>query len=82
MQQRHSTDWGAREDKLRTLASILGTDRTSLVEDYALDSVVPGICMNDGCDYTGQFEPDQDGGWCEECQMRSVTSALVLAGLI
>lgn len=73
-------DWGVREDKLRTLAGILGTDRTSLIETY--DSVVPGICMNDGCDYTAEYEPDQDGGWCEECQMRSVASALVLAGLI
>lgn len=82
MYERKEIDWGPREDKLRKLAGIYGTDRTSLIETYVLDSVVPGICMNDECDYTAEYEPDQAEGWCEECEMGSVASALMLAGLI
>jgi len=44
--------------------------------------VSPAICMNDGCDYTAEMEPDQDRGWCEACGTNTVASALILAGLI
>lgn len=54
----------------------------TMLEEIISDSVSPGICMNDGCDYTCEVEPDQDAGWCEECRTNSVKSALVLAGLI
>ena len=46
------------------------------------DSVCPAICMTEGCDYTTEMEPDQDAGYCEACGGNTVTSALVLAGLI
>jgi len=49
------------------------------------DSVSPAICCNPentDCDYTAEMEPDQDRGWCEECNANTVVSALVLAGLI
>ena len=46
------------------------------------DSVSPAICLNDGCDYTTEMEPDQDRGWCEACRTNTVASALVLAGII
>ncbi|QIG95534.1 hypothetical protein [Bradyrhizobium sp. 6(2017)] len=46
------------------------------------DSVCPAICMTEGCDYTADMEPDQDEGFCEACGGNTVTSALVLAGLI
>ena len=46
------------------------------------DSVCPAICMTEGCDYTTEMEPDQDAGHCEACGGNTVTSALVLAGLI
>jgi hypothetical protein len=46
------------------------------------DSVSPAICMNEGCDYTTEMEPDQDRGWCEACGTNTVASALVLAGFI
>jgi hypothetical protein len=46
------------------------------------DSVSPGICTRDGCDYTCEVEPDQAEGWCEERRAPSVRSALVLAELI
>ena len=46
------------------------------------DSVPPAICMNEDCNFTCEMEPDQDAGYCEACGKQSVTSALVLAGLI
>lgn len=71
-----------RTTKLTTLAEEYGFTANELLEAYALDDVAPGICMNDGCDYTSEYEPDQREGWCEECQTRSVASALVLGGVI
>jgi hypothetical protein len=53
-----------------------------MLEHATFDSVSPGICMNEGCDYSTEVEPDQDRGWCEECQEGSVKSALMLAGII
>ena len=46
------------------------------------DSVCPAICMTEGCDYTAEMESDQEQGYCEVCGGNTVTSALVLAGLI
>jgi hypothetical protein len=68
--------------KLDRLASVWGVTLTEFIEEYALDEVVPGICMNPGCDYTTEVEPDQREGWCEECGTGSVKSGIVLAGLI
>lgn len=69
--------------KLSTLADQEGFDSIEeLVEEYYLDSVVPGICMNPGCNYCGDVEPDQDHGHCEFCGTQSVRSALSLAGMI
>jgi hypothetical protein len=42
----------------------------------------PGICMNPGCLYTAEVEPDQRQGWCEVCGTTTVRSGIVLAGLI
>jgi len=46
------------------------------------DSVSPAICLNGGCDYTAEMEPDQREGWCEACGTNTVASALILAGII
>ena len=46
------------------------------------DSACPAICMTEGCDHTAEMEADQDQGFCEACGGNTVTSALVLAGLI
>jgi hypothetical protein len=46
------------------------------------DSMCPAICMTEGCDYTTEMESDQDEGCCEACGGNTVTSVLVLAGLI
>jgi hypothetical protein len=69
-------------EKLEALAGQYGVEAEELLETYALDSVAPGICMNAGCDFSAEYEPDQQEGWCEECQTRSVTSCLVLLGVI
>lgn len=68
--------------KLNTLAHSYGMSVSELLEEYALDSCVPAICMNSDCDYTTEMEPDQTRGYCEVCGKNTVKSALVLAGMI
>ena len=68
--------------KLDALVLIYGLTVASFIEDYALEDVVPGICMERNCDYTSEYEPDQREGWCEECGKPTVKSGLVLAGII
>lgn len=68
-------------EKLDKLAELEGFgDGEELAEHFALPGVVPGICMNEGCDYTTDVEPDQQHGWCECCDSKTVKSCLVLAG--
>lgn len=56
------------------------------IEEIAQESMfgaragVPGICPH--CGYTTDVEPDQDRGWCEECEAQTVKSALILAGIM
>ena len=72
--------------KLQKLADIEAFgDVYELLEDACLDSVCPGICCNPDvpdCDFTAEYEPDQDQGWCEACDKGTVKSALILAGVI
>ena len=69
--------------KLQKLLEIEGYDSLEeLLEAVFSDSVSPAICMNEGCNYTSEMEPDQTEGWCEECQTNSMKAAPVLAGLI
>jgi hypothetical protein len=70
------------KDKLTTLAEAYGMTVDELLAEYALDCVVPGICMNPDCEYTTEYEPDQRKGYCDMCDTGTVRSALVLAGLI
>lgn len=71
------------QDKLDKLAEIEGFDNDiALLEAFAVDSVCPGICMNDDCDYTTEVEPDCSAGFCENCNDNSVKSAMILAGVI
>lgn len=53
-------------------------DVTGFLAPFVMDSVVPGICMNEGCDYTTDCEPDATANWCECCDANSVCSALTL----
>lgn len=68
--------------KLVTLAEVEGMDVMEMLEEAVVDSVAPGICMNPGCSYTTQVEPDSDSGWCEECSTNSVKSCLMIAGIM
>jgi hypothetical protein len=69
--------------KLMKLCDIEGFDSLDdLLQAAATDSVCAAICMTEGCEYTTEMEPDQDQGFCEGCGGNTVTSALVLAGLI
>lgn len=75
--------FSSNNPKLEELAEIEGFDSDmELLNEYAYESVMPGICVNEGCDYTTNVEPDQSAGWCEECRTGTVQSALILAGLI
>lgn len=69
--------------KLDKLAEIEGFDDImDMLEQYSCDSIVPGICINEDCEYTTEVEPDSRSGYCEECKTRTVKSCLVLAGII
>lgn len=43
---------------------------------------IPAICMNEGCSYVAEYEPDQTEGWCEVCEDNSVKSSMVMFGMI
>jgi hypothetical protein len=69
--------------KLMKLCDLEGYERVhDLLRASITDSGCPAICMTEGCNYTTEMEPDQDAGYCEACGGNTVTSALVLAGLI
>jgi len=53
-----------------------------MLEARGLDATVPSICMNEGCAYTTDMEPDQKEGYCPSCGKNTVISCLVLAGII
>jgi hypothetical protein len=69
--------------KLMTLCDREGfKSLKALLKASAADNICPAICMTEGCNYTTEMESDQDDGYCEACGGNTVTSALVLAGLI
>jgi hypothetical protein len=53
-----------------------------LLRSFLNKSIVPGICINRGCEYTSSTEPDSDCGYCEICDTNSVHSCFILAGCI
>jgi hypothetical protein len=53
----------------------------AIMEQGVMDSVILGICVNDGCNYTTDVECDSTDGWCECCEENSVVSAAALVGL-
>ena len=69
--------------KLSTLTEDWGYESTlDLMTDYMHEGIMPAICMNKGCNYSTEMEPDQDRGLCECCGTNSVTSAAILLGVI
>lgn len=71
-----------RQKFLRLMQIEGETNEIDFLQRCSSDSIVPGICMNEGCNATYQYEPDQDRGWCEECNTGTVKSALILEYLI
>lgn len=69
-------------NKLEVLAESYGMTVEEMCEQATFDSLAPSICMNPGCDYTTDMEPDQSEGWCEECGTGSVKSVLCLMGIL
>ena len=55
-------------------------DAVEMVEEAMMDGNCPAICTK--CGYTTEMEPDQDKGWCDECEKNTVKSAMVLMGVI
>lgn len=69
--------------KLHTLSADFGFhDPIDMLESYLWEGIMPAICMNKGCDYSTEYEPDQNKGWCECCSTNTVTSAAVLMGVM
>lgn len=68
------------EEALQELVEIEGFESIEeLLEHNIIDSVCPSICTQ--CGHTTEMEPDQDRGWCPECEDNTVKSALVLTGI-
>lgn len=60
----------AREQGYRTIDELL--------IETMLSSIVPGICMNEGCNAVYEYEPDQDQGYCEVCKTKTVKSCQLI----
>jgi len=68
-----------KQYKIQKIAEEYGCDEEELMETYALDSIVPGICMNEDCDFVvDSCEPDARENWCECCDDNSVCSVVEL----
>lgn len=69
--------------KLERLAELEGFDsEIEFLEEAGCGGLIPGICTNEGCDYSEEVEPDCADGYCDICETNTVASALVLGGLI
>ena len=53
-----------------------------MMEAYAFESSVPGVCKHKDCLTITYVEPDQDEGWCPSCNKPSVVSFLRLWGMM
>jgi|26BtaG_2_1085354.scaffolds.fasta_scaffold02038_7 uncharacterized OB-fold protein len=65
---------------LNELLDMEGMSGEEFLEYYAFHGIVPGICKNCGAVYN--YEPDQDKGWCDQCEKNTVVSGLMLMGVI
>lgn len=70
-------------EKAQQLCEIEGfSDDLELAEACTFDSIGPGICTNEGCEYTTDVEADCENGFCEECETHTVSGGLILLGMI
>jgi hypothetical protein len=76
-------DDALRQAKLAKLLEIEAYDSLDeLLRAVFSDAVSPAICVNEGCNFTCEMEPDQDAGYCEECHTYTMKAAPVLAAII
>ena len=68
-----------RANKLQELCELEGMTQEDIMETGLMDGRCPGICMNDACDFTADYEPDSRDGWCDQCETNTVMSGLELA---
>jgi hypothetical protein len=72
-----------KAEKLQQLVDDFGYDSDlELFQAATFDSVCPGICMNEDCDYSTEVEPDCSDGYCEICDSQTVKSGLILGDMI
>jgi len=71
-------------NKIETLCEIEGMTVEEMMQESLFGDGPgdPGICMNEGCEYTTHVEPDSATGWCEECKTNTVKSISRLLGVI
>lgn len=69
-------------DVVRIAASEAGMELNEYLEGQTFDSVCDGGCTNCGDIQTDAVEPDAEGYTCYDCDTPTVSSVLVLAGLI
>ena len=57
-------------------------DVHAMMEAYAFESVVPGVCKDKDCLAVVDTEPDQDKGWCPVGNQNTIVSCLRFWGII
>jgi len=57
-----------------------GLDYDELLDTYAYDSIVPGVCVK--CSNVTQVEPDASRNYCDDCESNTVVSFMRLEGII
>lgn len=70
--------------KLQIVADDYGYEHyEQMLNDFSSkDPSVPGICTTDKCNHIQDIPPARENDYCEECEEQSVSSILVLSGLI
>ena len=71
-----------RRELLNQLADVEGMSIDAMLHEASTDSVAKAICVTPECGYAQEMEPDQDRGWCPECEDGTIQSCLILAGII
>jgi len=65
----------------KRLTEDLGLSEQEFLDEYGLESVMPGICVK--CNTVSECcEPDLRDGWCQNCEGQGVKSGLVLLGYL
>ena len=69
------------QEKAQILATIEGyLAPDDLANVYKNETVVPGICMNEKCNYFIDVSANCHAGLCFECKTKSVRSINILIG--